>query len=147
MKKNIIDLYHKARHENYPQKSGRVYSSEYTMPLNELIKVHQQREQGNMQSGMLPRSPDAIRRDAEKQYSRNKWLREGRVTNLDLQSHKQAWKLPYNPNPTQGFFPQANKLYTSQGFTSLDIETDDYNNPIAISATKFYRDENGQFVL
>lgn len=145
MKKNIIDLYHKARHENYPQKSGRVYSSEYTMPLSELIKAHQQREQGNIQSGMLPRSPEAIRRDAEKQYSRNKWLREGRVTNLDLQSHKQAWKLPYNPNPAQGFFPQANKLYTSQGFTSLDIETDDYNNPIAISATKFYRDENGQF--
>ena len=145
MKKNIIDLYHKARHENYPQKSGRVYSSEYTMPLNELIKIQQQREQRNIQSGMLPRSSEAIRRDAEKQYSRNKWLREGRVTNLDLQSHKQAWKLPYNPNPSQGFFPQADKLYTSQGFTSLDIETDDYGQPIAISATKFYRDENGQF--
>lgn len=143
MKKNIIDLYHKARHENYPQKSGRVYSEKYTpltAPIVDIIKSNKL----NREFGLLPEPGHINMPRAEARYDFQQYAKS-RTTNLDLQSHKQAWKLPYNPNPTQGFFPQANKLYSSQGFTSLDIETDDYGQPIAISATKFYRDENGQF--
>lgn len=54
-------------------------------------------------------------------------------------------RMRFNPNPTQGYFPQANERRTARSFVSLDIETDDYGHPISISALKFQRNKEGQF--
>lgn len=54
-------------------------------------------------------------------------------------------RMRFNPNPTQGYFPQANERRSARSFVSLDIETDDYGHPISISALKFQRNKEGQF--
>ena len=52
----------------------------------------------------------------------------------------------YKENPTQGFFPQTSSLQIGQKvFTSLDIETDDYNHPISVIAHKFVQGPDGRF--
>lgn len=52
----------------------------------------------------------------------------------------------YKANPTQGFFPQTSSLQIGQkAFTSLDIETDDYNHPISVIAHKFVQGPDGRF--
>lgn len=52
----------------------------------------------------------------------------------------------YNANPTQGFFPQASSIQLGQKtYTSLDIETDDYNHPISVVAHKFIQGPDGKF--
>lgn len=129
---------------HYPQKSQRQYSTYYYRPFEE--QVGELRE-SLRNSGMLY-SPEYEDKYIQKQREIHEYVKRNRLartTNLDRQAHKQAWKLPYNPNPSQGFFPQADKGINAQHFTSLDIETDDYGQPISISATKFYRDEKGQF--
>ena len=50
----------------------------------------------------------------------------------------------YNPNPTSGFFKSAPSVSTKRSFVSLDIETDDFGNPISISALKFQKGQGGK---
>lgn len=70
--------------------------------------------------------------------------RRHRVPNL--QPLNNAAELEYDPNPTTGFFRTVERNPNLQSYVSLDIETDDFKQPLSIAALKFqYNPATGQF--
>ena len=123
-------------------KNVRSYSSDLYAPLSEIASGVIRKAKQSQALGQLT-SPQSVMKEVEQALNQAELFQHGRkarTTNLDIQSHREAYKTPYNPNPAQGHFPVSapGALYTSQGYVSLDIETDDSGRPVAISATKFY---------
>ena len=70
--------------------------------------------------------------------------RRHRIPNL--QPLNNAAELKYDPNPTTGFFRTVERNPNLQSYVSLDIETDDFKQPLSIAALKFqYNPATGQF--
>lgn len=94
----------------------------------------------------LVTDPDLTEKEKAEELKRLSKISPHKHRIPNLRPLNNAAEIKYDPNPTTGFFDTRKLNPDLQSFISLDIETDDYKQPISIAALKLqFNPATGKF--